>query len=570
MLKTKKLFRKMGALIIATVVLIGVMPVKAAYIPNVSVWDGSVNTSWFSDELTRLGIAETDIGWDTVFYINSAADFIAFRNKVVSGTTQQAWGGGPYYPFYKSRVRLNCDIDLAGLNLKYGIGGWSKGDQFCGIFDGQGHIIKNVSINPNLPDAALVQPTANPNINTRSYATNGTLTGESSPYMMGLFPFCQYINASSGKTCPSITNVNIEDEEITLPDTVLTSETAQYVGGLVGWAYNGIHIAGCTVKNVTFKGGPSNYTAGVSGVRYFMGGLAGTLQGASPNAVYDCYTDGVDFTQLDLPVGKNWCFMSGLFTYQNQSVLNNLYTANVTYDADNTVYFDSFVYPYGGSASVTSKDRDGNTASNACLYAEEPKRITAGNNVAVTLNDTYTVETLTPNVAWNTTYGGTHHMIDMSAFDGGYARTPAEMFIAGKNGSFMTEGGTTVTSIAQAGGANVKATFDTLNTTTANQTVNVILAKYQGTELKGVVVDTVTVKANDYNDETIGGIQWGKGVIRVNKDSSNKYTVYTQGNVKTTAESTSSISTTGCDSIRAFLWNSTEDMEAFANYIELN
>jgi hypothetical protein len=161
-------------------------------------------------------------------------------------------------------------------------------------------------------------------------------------------------------------------------------------------------------------------------------------------------------------------------------------------------------------------------------------------------------------------------MLNVTSFDGGYARTPAERFIAGRYGSFMTEGGSAVTSIAGAGGANVKASFDTLNTTTEAQTVNVILAKYQGTELKGVVVDTVTVKANDYNDEVIGGIQWGKGVIRVNKDSSNQYNVYTTGNVKTTAASTSSISTTDCDNIRAFMWNSTTDMEALSLIAELN
>ena len=573
MLKRTKGITKFGAVLVLLAMVCSVIPAQAAYSPSVDVWDGSVNENWLAENVDKNGNPITDDSQtrNATLHIRSAADFIAFRNKVVSGTTQISWGGGKYYPLYLSTVILDCDIDLKGLNLKYGVGGWSTGDQFAGIFDGNGHIIKNLSINPNLPDAALVQPAPNPNISAASYETDGTLTGEDSPYMIGLFPYLKGYNQT--QSYPSVINLNLEDVEITLPDKFLTSQTQHYVGALCGWFYNGAQIAGCSVKNVTYKGGPSNYTEDVSGKYYNIGGMVGMSQNGTANSIINCYVDGVDFTQLDLPVAKTWTYLSGLFNNSGPTKLQNVYTANVVYDEDKIRNFDSFCYPIGDHAQVISVTRDNEeNATNYAFYAETPKRIEGGEEVEVTLNGDYTVGTLTSDAIWRTSYGGSLHMLDMSTFDGSYAKLPSERMVLGRRGSFATEDGSTVTSLSQAGGAGVKATFETLNTTGETQTVNIILAKYQGTELKGVVVDTVSVLPNSFNNERPGNLQWGRRIYNVAKDANNNYTVFTNGGnttANTTKVTSSLISTEGCDSVRAFMWNSTSDLKILSDFAEI-
>ena len=218
MLKRKSI-TKLGAITVLLTMACSVIPAQAAYTPSVSVWDGSVNTNWLADQgitadsqLLNRGL-KLDNGQlykqdSPTIKINSAADFIAFRNDVCEGmdaSATTAWGQ-LNKPYLSATVELMCDIDLNGLNLKYGIGGMHDYAAFVGRFDGNGHTIKNLKINPNEPDAAAVQP--GPNARCGDTSSNWVVDHSTSPEAVGLFPYSKFIGDQDGS---SIINLHLEN-----------------------------------------------------------------------------------------------------------------------------------------------------------------------------------------------------------------------------------------------------------------------------------------------------------------------------------------------------------------------
>lgn len=72
-------------------------------------------------------------------YLNTPEDLITFSENVNKGESYT----GTY-------VMLGDDIDMSGVSDFIPIGVWESGNYFCGVFDGKGHTIKNLTITTDL------------------------------------------------------------------------------------------------------------------------------------------------------------------------------------------------------------------------------------------------------------------------------------------------------------------------------------------------------------------------------------------------------------------------------------
>ena len=583
MLKRKSI-TKLGAITVLLTMACSVIPAQAAYTPSVSVWDGSVNTNWLADQgitadsqLLNRGL-KLDNGQlykqdSPTIKINSAADFIAFRNDVCEGmdaSATTAWGQ-LNKPYLSATVELMCDIDLNGLNLKYGIGGMHDYAAFFGRFDGNGHTIKNLKINPNEPDAAAVQP--GPNARCGDTSSNWVVDHSTSPEAVGLFPYSKFIGDQDGS---SIINLHLENVEITLPDT-LPNETLFYAGSLAGRLYNGVQVASCSAKNVKFVGGPTEVVGGGSlSAKYLrLGGLIGVSQGGG--FISNVYVNGVDYTALTTEASKSWTYLAGLCDFTGDFKLQNAYTANVTFDTGKANNVDTFCYQESGTLIPSNEVKGDYTAYGnkfAYFYSDNWQRYTAGEAVEnPTYNNDITVKALTNDLDtatdWMTSQGGNIHMINMHDYTGEYPKTASERGVWGRNCKFYANGSEVTTlAAAQSSGDEVSVSFDTLNTTTESQTIHIILAKYQDTRLVDVDYETVAVPVNGMIDFMSSYRKFGRAVKNIKKDGNSEWTIPTSdGTNATQATSTITIDPSGCTDI---MWSDVSDLLALSYAGTLN
>ena len=287
--------KRIIATIIAVIIMSTCLPIVSYAEDNVSVWDGvSVTADWASDYNPDDKVAQT-------FEINSAADFMAFRNKVLEV--------GLNKPFASKTVNLNCDIDLNNYNLRYGVGAWTdfsgewyqKSYFFRGVFNGNGHIIKNVKMDQTQPDQLL--GTSN---------ENGAI---------GLFT----------TDMASFNNLGVENVTIVLPSS---SNTTVYCGGFASISYR-TDITGCYVKNVKFSGGWSgSKTARIGGLSAYH----------RQKDLKNSYVNGIDFTGLNTAIMPN-TFIGGLVcSGDGDTNIANCYSANVFKNLSGQGNFDRAVF----------------------------------------------------------------------------------------------------------------------------------------------------------------------------------------------------------------------------------
>lgn len=250
----------------------------------VSVWDGEgVNTNWAENYDAA-----------SVFSIDSADDFIAFRNMVMDEKD-----------FSGKTVKLNTDIDLDNHNLKYGVGGFTTTGRtsgntgqwyhsltmFRGVFDGNGHVIKNIKMNQNEDDSVL----------------DSAVYGDNT--MIGLF----YNRGAS------IKNLGIENIKITFSDS--GTSKISFAGGLCSVNFE-TSVNNCFVKNAEFDGGNAVTT------RVRLGVISGYHRAAT---VENCYVDGADFSGITIGQTQG-ALQAGGLVYAEQAGVTSVkrcYTANV-------------------------------------------------------------------------------------------------------------------------------------------------------------------------------------------------------------------------------------------------
>ncbi|MBO5336580.1 MAG: CotH kinase family protein [Lachnospiraceae bacterium] len=85
-------------------------------------------------------IGTLDLGTEDrndILYISSPEDLENFSKSVNEGNTYQ-----------DVHVVLTCDIDMSKVANFTPIGQWGQGNYFCGVFNGNGHVIRNLTIVP--------------------------------------------------------------------------------------------------------------------------------------------------------------------------------------------------------------------------------------------------------------------------------------------------------------------------------------------------------------------------------------------------------------------------------------
>ena len=146
------------------------------------------------------------------------------------------WYGGSY----ARHIVLDADIDLQGITLPNGFGNMKDFD-----FDGQGHTIKNATINYTGTDNAGLFAGGNRGIsnliveNVKVVAPNGTENA---------------VGIVSSDANATIDNVTVRNSSVT---------GGKYTGAIVGYNYGS--VTNCTVENCTVSG------------RYKVGGVVGYI-----------------------------------------------------------------------------------------------------------------------------------------------------------------------------------------------------------------------------------------------------------------------------------------------------
>jgi len=249
---------------------------------DASVWDGEFATSVSPSDFYNVGSQE--------YYIRSAKGFSYFVSSINNENGYRSYAG--------SRIYLETDIDLKNFNWKPIA---KIGQEFEGIFDGQGHYIYNLNIS---------------SLNENTAGLFGAIKGNGSISNLHL----RNVNI----------NLNVEDDEVfvgglvgsvntTMLGTsiqrssvkgqiVTTSETAtQNVGGLVG------SFVGNTVSRVY-----TDVKLKVSGnASSNVGGLVGKFNGK----LSESYAEG----QLEIEDG----YLGGLVGQANNSNLVDVFSKSL-------------------------------------------------------------------------------------------------------------------------------------------------------------------------------------------------------------------------------------------------
>ena len=501
------------------------------------VWDGHSVTENWGAEYSRGGTLE----------INSAADFIAFRNRCCEEGLNENWGGAKFKtPLYQVTVTLNCDIDLGNYNLKFGCGGTDKLNSFTGKFNGNGHIIKNIKINPNERDSADVQPALNTFMNdtTENSAVSQTK-------YVGLFPYLQGMDTNNGY--PSIVNLHLENVEINIPKDMSQNEVS--AGAMVGYMYNTSYIASSSVKNVSFVGGP-NEESYTPGKRMFLGGMVGQVH---TGYIGTSYVKGVDFTKLNDGKETSWSYKSGMANNGNSLTFFDVYSAGVKYNDDSTTYYDSLFYPVGSAAFTAAYNAGGANAE--IPYRKNVDTIITdielckNGNISCKVNNLKTGEKIFHGGSGNSVYN--YYMIPCDEFGIDYPMCASEKVLMGKNGRLIETDGI------------ITAQFDVLNSTGDTQNVDIILAGYKNGELKDIKTEKIAVSSNNVaasiGTGSIGGEQKGilGSVLKSNLTNGTRWFNYV-------TTSNASLNKSDYDEIKAFCWSELGELYSLAESVSTN
>lgn len=252
-------------------------------------------------------------------YIGSAETLFAFAKSVNEGG--DSWKG--------QKVLLVADIDLAG-KLWIPVG-QTQVSSFQGTFDGQGHTIKNMTVN---------------------------YTGTNSNYACGLFGWIELHNGAP----IVIQNVKFDNANVT---------GIKYTGVVAGYANgaSGAEIKNCVVTNSTVTSNSKN----AGGIIGYMG--KGVLTG---NTVYGCTISA----KYDVGGIANSVEPAVTFTKNKVENTNIYYAEDQAYDA-------AGIFVCGKVSSVTIDI----TNTNSNVTVNKLVAVSTASELSAALNKTYTEDT---------------------------------------------------------------------------------------------------------------------------------------------------------------------------------
>ena len=290
----------------------GSITALAAEGQTTDIWDGTADTSWYTGHET-----------ESEYHITTAEQLAGLAQLINTGTIT----------FEGKTVYLDNDLDLdkrEWISIGKGKGGRQAAYSFCGIFDGQGHVISNLYSRDSLMPKTNVGD------------------DEENCYRQGLFG-----NVYDGE----VKNLGIENADIIvdlndastygkgiLVDWLCNSKITNCwtSGSISGGAYLEHYVgglAGCTLRNSTLTGCYS--TATITGnykgtcykeedvMTYFdcLGGIAGGMLDGSLT-VEDCWFSGkIHVNSVQATVG-------GMVGYSDNASVTNCMVTSADLAAD--------------------------------------------------------------------------------------------------------------------------------------------------------------------------------------------------------------------------------------------
>ncbi len=299
-------------LVLCFVMAFGSITALAAEGQTTDIWDGTADTSWYTGHET-----------ESEYHITTAEQLAGLAQLINTGTIT----------FEGKTVYLDNDLDLdkrEWISIGKGKGGRQAAYSFCGIFDGQGHVISNLYSRDSLMPKTNVGD------------------DEENCYRQGLFG-----NVYDGE----VKNLGIENADIIvdlndastygkgiLVDWLCNSKITNCwtSGSISGGAYLEHYVgglAGCTLRNSTLTGCYS--TATITGnykgtcykeedvMTYFdcLGGIAGGMLDGSLT-VEDCWFSGkINVNSVQATVG-------GMVGYSDNASVTNCMVTSADLAAD--------------------------------------------------------------------------------------------------------------------------------------------------------------------------------------------------------------------------------------------
>lgn len=290
----------------------GSITALAAEGQTTDIWDGTADTSWYTGHET-----------ESEYHITTAEQLAGLAQLINTGTIT----------FEGKTVYLDNDLDLdkrEWISIGKGKGGRQAAYSFCGIFDGQGHVISNLYSRDSLMPKTNVGD------------------DEENCYRQGLFG-----NVYDGE----VKNLGIENADIIvdlndastygkgiLVDWLCNSKITNCwtSGSISGGAYLEHYVgglAGCTLRNSTLTGCYSTVT--ITGnykgtcykeedvMTYFdcLGGIAGGMLDGSLT-VEDCWFSGkINVNSVQATVG-------GMVGYSDNASVTNCMVTSADLAAD--------------------------------------------------------------------------------------------------------------------------------------------------------------------------------------------------------------------------------------------
>ena len=296
MKQRKTSFRKLGGLALALALCLGVLPATAiAAEPEVDRWTDYADTSWYEEA-----------GENATEYHISTAEELAGLAKLVNADFDP-WAARVL--FDGKTIYLDADIDLAGHEW-VSIGRGATNYSFQGTFDGQGHVISNLTSHEEMyteagtanqpgmyaglfgqvyeatirnlgvvnADIILSNSSSRYNVTAgilvdvlcestiSNCYTSGTLTGNSDETGSDVYKMLGGLAGATDRNC-AISNCY---STATIIPQSTKETTTDFVGGLVGfaWCESSSLTGSLTISNSLFVGeiDVRSYQAGVGGI----------------------------------------------------------------------------------------------------------------------------------------------------------------------------------------------------------------------------------------------------------------------------------------------------------------
>ena len=362
----KHIRTRLFGIILSFIMLISLLPVTA--LAGEAAWDGTtVDTSWYDANTSA-----------TEFTISDSADLAGLAKLVNAGNN-----------FSGKTIKLGADIDLN--NQEWTPIGKS-GANFQGTFDGQEHIISNLTVNqPSKSDVGLFGYTTGGqvknftlhNVKVIGYLDVGAVAG--TPYtskysnidVTGLIQVegFSYVGGAFGKNAyANITDVDVTGDEgsYVKADSVENGIAYRtYLGGLAGFMGEGnITVSGCNVK------------IDVTGSTCDVGGILGILH--YNNTMSNCtYAGSLTLTDPGEPEDTEFGALVGtIYNGGGTTAVTTITGCTATVEKADFGGQDVTETIAGWGTFYNAVTGSGNTGSVTASATVNGKEVTADNNVA--------------------------------------------------------------------------------------------------------------------------------------------------------------------------------------------